>query len=70
VEELIPFSYKITKDNKVLISREQKLIKVIKGRPAIEFISDSKRMDESAIQMSLAKLTGNYKRGNERQGDK
>lgn len=61
-----PFTYKITKDNRVLIYRNNGLIKIIKGRLSLDFIESISRSDSELIQLKLAKITGNYKRGNEK----
>ena len=61
-----PFSYKIGKDNKLLIYRDNKQIKIIRGKNAENFLLLSKQADEQTIQLKLAKLTGHYKHGNER----
>ncbi len=61
-----PFSYKITKGDKVLIYRNNKQIKLISKKPAIAFIQLTQTGSEMDIQLALAKLTGHYKHGNER----
>jgi lipoyl(octanoyl) transferase len=62
-----PFAYKITKDNKVIIYRNNKQIKIIPEKQAVDFIKlVNQDADEVAIQLTLAKLTGNYKHGNEK----
>ncbi len=61
-----PFTYKIAKDNKLLIYRDNKQIKIIRGKTAEDFITLSKQTDTQTIQLKLAKLTGHYKHGNER----
>ncbi|MBN1312295.1 MAG: hypothetical protein JXB30_12830 [Anaerolineae bacterium] len=61
-----PFSYQATKDNKVLISWHGKLIKVLKGKLAEKLIHKLTDLDTKEQQLELAKVTGNFKRGNER----
>lgn len=61
-----PFTYKITKSNKLLIYRDNKQIKIMSGKAAANFIRSAEQADEQAIQLKLAKLTGHYKHGNER----
>lgn len=60
------FSYQTTKDNKVLISWHGKLIKILKGQEAQKLIQKLVSLDTKGQQMILAKVTGNFKRGNER----
>lgn len=62
-----PFSYKITKDHKLIVYRLHKQIKIIKGAKADAFIQAQHTSSEEEIQMRLAKLTGHYKHGNEKQ---
>lgn len=62
-----PFSYKMTKDNSVFLAYFGKQVKTLKGKEAEKFlkrIHDAK--DEKEEQLILAKITGNFKRGNER----
>ena len=63
-----PFDYQITKDNKVLMYWQDKLVKTIAGKQAQKFIAQINGLDEPAIQLLLARYTGNFKRGNEREG--
>lgn len=62
-----PFSYQITKDNSVFIEYHGKRVKILKGKEAeklLERIEEAE--DEKEEQLILAKITGNFKRGNER----
>lgn len=61
-----PFSFKFTKENKLIISRANKQIKIITGKHSTRFRKLSESASEEEIQLALAKLTGNYKRGNEK----
>jgi hypothetical protein len=64
-----PFSYRVTKNNTVLIDYNGKQVKLLKGKDAekiLERINIAE--DEKAVQLILAKITGNFKRGNERNG--
>lgn len=63
-----PFDYQITKDHKVLMYWQDKLVKTIAGKQAQKFIAQVESLDEPAIQLLLARYTGNFKRGNEREG--
>lgn len=61
-----PFDYQITKDKRVLLYYEGKLIKTLAGKSASKFISQIEGADWKEAQLILAKATGNFKRGNER----
>lgn len=62
-----PFNYAITKDQKLIISRNNKQVMIVKGKKSEAFIQLLQDGDETSIQLRLTKLTGNYKRGNEKQ---
>lgn len=62
-----PFSYQVTKNNTVLIDFNGKQVKLLKGKDAEKILEKIKiAEDEKAVQLILAKITGNFKRGNER----
>jgi glycine/serine hydroxymethyltransferase len=62
-----PFSYKITKNHTVLIDYYGKQVKLLKGKDAEKILEKIKIAEnEKAVQLILAKITGNFKRGNER----
>ena len=62
-----PFSYKVTKNNTVQIYYFGKQVKILKGKDAEKMLMKiNAAEDEKAVQLILAKITGNFKRGNER----
>ncbi|CAG9622280.1 hypothetical protein [Sutcliffiella rhizosphaerae] len=62
-----PFSYRVTKDNTVLIEYKGKQVKILKGKDAEKILGKINiAEDDKAVQLILAKITGNFKRGNER----
>lgn len=63
---LADFRYQTSKDGKVFIYWTNRLVKTLSGNEARQFISRASLADEPAIQMMMAKATGNFKRGNER----
>lgn len=65
-----PFSYRISKDGKVFIDYHGKHIFTLSGNRAEKFIAELDDMGETEIQLTLAKVTGNFKRGNEKQSSK
>jgi hypothetical protein len=65
-----PFSYRISKDDKVFIDYKGKHVFTLSGNKAQKFIAELDDMGETEIQLTLAKITGNFKRGNEKQSSK
>ncbi len=61
-----PFAYRTSKDGKVFLSYEGKQVKILKGREAERFTAAVGGASETDAQLLMAKLTGNFKRGNER----
>lgn len=61
-----PFSYTITNSETIIIHRNNKQIAIIKGKESLKIQSKILNKSERQIQLILAKITGNYKRGNER----
>ncbi|GGE61357.1 hypothetical protein [Priestia taiwanensis] len=63
-----PFSYQITKKGTVVIYYKGKQIKIVKDREAERLIARIQEVKESItdVQLLLAKITGNFKRGNEK----
>lgn len=51
----------------VRISRFGKVVTVLRGDAAREFLAEAQGVTDDELQQLLARLTGNYKRGNERQ---
>lgn len=65
-----PFSYRISKDDKVFIDHNGKHVFTLSGSKAQKFIAELDDMGETEVQLTLAKVTGNFKRGNEKQSSK
>ena len=61
-----PFEYSILKDNKVQISFHHKTVMMLKGSAAMDLIKKLEKADGLEKQLILAKVTGNFKRGNEK----
>ncbi len=61
-----PFSYRIAKDGKVFISWQNKQIMTLKEKKAEALIKKISGKDVKTVQLALAKITGNFKHGNER----
>ncbi len=60
------FSYQTNADS-VLILRNGVTVVVLRGKAAAKFSAAVAGLDEDRAQQLMARATGNYKRGNERQ---
>ena len=60
------FTYRITKDRKVFISYHGKQVTALSGSKAEAFISEIEGTEGKEAQLIMAKVTGNFKRGNEK----
>lgn len=61
-----PFDYREDKDGKIFLFWEGRQVKILKGRAAEKFLGKVAGLSKEGVQLELAKLTGNFKRGNER----
>lgn len=61
-----PFSYQITKDNKVRLFYKDKEVKIISNSTAMSFIEKIRDLPVSEQQLVMAKVTGNFKHDNEK----
>lgn len=66
LKEESPFSYKLIKGEKALIYFNGKMIKTAKGKEYLRLQQVIKTGSDYDVQMCLAKMTRNFKRGNER----
>jgi hypothetical protein len=60
------FAWRATKDGRIRISRGGRLVTTLAGRSAKRFLTRVEGGDDDAVQLEMARVTGNYKRGNER----
>jgi len=60
------FAYKIAKNQKAFISFCGKQVTVLSGKDAENFIAKIAHAGDSEAQLIMAKITGNFKRGNEK----
>ena len=60
------FSYRVTKDQMVFISWQGKRVTVLKDYTADKFIETMDGLDGKPAQRVMARMTGNFRRGNER----
>ena len=63
-----PFTYQTTKKGTVVIYYKGKQIKMIKESEAERLLAKIKEVEDNIteVQLLLAKITGNFKRGNEK----
>ncbi len=61
-----PFSYRITKDGKAIVSWNGRAVVTLNAKDAARLATVAASGDEYALQLFLAKATGNFKHGNER----
>lgn len=62
------FTYRVSKDGVVRIHRHGREVTVLRGKAALQFLGKAQGAADPVVQMLCAKVTGNYKRGNERSG--
>ncbi len=60
------FTYQVSKENKMFIYWRGKQVKVLKGKEAQRVLDKITGLDRKGVQLMMAKVTGNFKRGNER----
>lgn len=61
-----PFKYRHTKDDTIMLYYRGKHIKTLAGRLAQKFAEQAPTLDIHEQQLLMARMTGNFKRGNER----
>ncbi|WP_239717160.1 hypothetical protein [Paenibacillus sp. 19GGS1-52] len=60
------FTYKTTKDNKVFIYWKGKQVTILSGKASDKFLKAIEGKDHKDTQLVMAKITGNFKHGNEK----
>lgn len=60
------FTFSATKNDVVIIHHHGRKATTLKDKKAAQFLEFARTASESEQQIRMAKLTGNYKRGNER----
>lgn len=61
-----PFSYHISKDKKVFLYWHEKLVMILKEKESKKFIARIENTELKEAQLIMAKITGNFKHGNEK----
>lgn len=62
------FEYSVRKSGEVEITHHGRRATVLRGSAAERFLAKAEDADDDALQHLMARITGNYKRGNERSG--
>ena len=60
------FSYRTAKDGTVFVDFHGRTVTTLRGKVAERFLGRIGRMDDAGAQVEMARVTGNFKRGNER----
>jgi hypothetical protein len=58
------FAHAVRKSGEVVVTHHGRTAAVLRGRAAERFLADLERSDDA--QLVMARVTGNYRRGNER----
>lgn len=61
------FSYRAHKDGTVRVAWRGKVVTTLRGKDAARFLARVDGADEEQAQQAMARVTGNFKHGNERQ---
>lgn len=60
------FDYRLLKDGRVTVSYYGRPVTTLAGRDAERFLKRIDGLGDHAAQLVMARVTGNFKRGNER----
>jgi hypothetical protein len=60
------FTYRVTKEGKVLISWQGRIVTTVAGKDAVKLVSRLDAADRREVQHLLARATGHFRHGNER----
>jgi hypothetical protein len=63
-----PFSWLSRADGAIVIRYHDAPVTLLRGKAAEKFAARASAADAAAAQQLMARATGNFKRGNERQG--
>jgi hypothetical protein len=61
-----PFTYRTTKDGKVFIHWQGKLVTTLRGKAAEKFLKSMAGAGPAQVQLLMARVTGHFKHGNEK----
>jgi hypothetical protein len=60
------FDFEVRQNGEVAIFHRHRLAAILRGQAAQQFVTQANELSDAATQQVMARLTGNYKRGNER----
>jgi hypothetical protein len=60
------FTWRVASSGEVTVRRSGRIVTTLRGRAAGAFVAQAATLSPGEIQQRLARLTGNYRRGNER----
>ena len=60
------FDYRVQKDGLVVVTWYGRPVTTLAGQDAQKFLKKISGLDDHAAQLVMARVTGNFKRGNER----
>lgn len=60
------FTYRVRKNREVELLHRGRLASILRGHNAADFLSEIERGSKDDAQQLMARITGSYKRGNER----
>ena len=60
------FGYRVRRNGELEILHHGRLASTLRGNDADDFLAEVETADEGDAQQLMARITGNYKRGNER----
>jgi hypothetical protein len=66
VDADLGFSYRATKRGVVFVHHHDRLATTLRGDAAADFLREAAGADADERQQIMARVTGNYRRGNER----
>jgi hypothetical protein len=60
------FDFEVRQSGEVAIFHRHRLAAILRGQAAQQFVVQANELSDAALQQVMARVTGNYKRGNER----
>ena len=60
------FHFEARQNGEVAIFHRHRLAAILRGQAAQQFVTQANELTDAALQQAMARVTGNYKRGNER----
>ena len=60
------FDFEARQNGEVAIFHRHRLAAILRGQAAQQFVVQANEISDAALQQVMARITGNYRRGNER----